>query len=370
MSDPAAPRRILVVCLRRLGDALLTTALLATLRRGFPDAAIDVLTLRASTPALEGNADVRRVISLDERAGWRETLRAIGLRRYDLALSSLVSDRSHLVAALAAPRRVTIVPNPGEPGARWKRWLSQRWTPLDLHVTHCVIQYLRLAELLGLAPVYELAPPRPTDTAALDTLLGTGWRSRRYVVMHPAPFFPYKGWTREGWRASMAWCRAQGLEIVVTGGPAPAERAYLDELLGGLAERDGVQDLAAKLRFAELVPLLENARAFVGPDTSVTHLAAVSGAPTVALFGPSSAVTWGPWPRGFQGGGRSPWAASRPLQQAGNVWLLQGIEHCVPCLQEGCERHPQSRADCLDRLPASRVIAALEQALASMAGRV
>ena len=40
---PAKPR-ILVVSLRRIGDALLTTPLIRSLRRAWPDAAIDVLT--------------------------------------------------------------------------------------------------------------------------------------------------------------------------------------------------------------------------------------------------------------------------------------------------------------------------------------
>jgi heptosyltransferase-3 len=39
----------------------------------------------------------------------------------------------------------------------------------------------------------------------------------------------------------------------------------------------------------------------------------------------------------------------------------------VPCLQEGCARHQQSRSACLDELPAARVIAAVDEALASVA---
>ena len=39
-----AHSRILVVSLRRIGDALLTTPLIRSLRRAWPDAKIDVLT--------------------------------------------------------------------------------------------------------------------------------------------------------------------------------------------------------------------------------------------------------------------------------------------------------------------------------------
>jgi hypothetical protein len=36
----------------------------------------------------------------------------------------------------------------------------------------------------------------------------------------------------------------------------------------------------------------------------------------------------------------------------------------VPCLGEGCDKHPDSRAQCLDELPAQRVIDVVEQVLA------
>ncbi|MCI3953940.1 MAG: hypothetical protein K0R53_3440, partial [Burkholderiales bacterium] len=46
-----------------------------------------------------------------------------------------------------------------------------------------------------------------------------------------------------------------------------------------------------------------------------------------------------------------------------NVTLLQGLASCAPCLNEGCERNIASFSDCLQELPASRVIAAIAAAL-------
>jgi len=43
------------------------------------------------------------------------------------------------------------------------------------------------------------------------------------------------------------------------------------------------------------------------------------------------------------------------------VVLLQGTITCVPCHLEGCDRHIESYSDCLQQLPASRVIAAVEE---------
>jgi UDP-glucose:(heptosyl)LPS alpha-1,3-glucosyltransferase len=47
-------------------------------------------------------------------------------------------------------------------------------------------------------------------------------------------------------------------------------------------------------------------------------------------------------------------------QRVNNVVLLQGEGDCVPCLDEGCERHIASLSDCLQQIPATSVIAAIK----------
>jgi heptosyltransferase-3 len=115
-----------------------------------------------------------------------------------------------------------------------------------------------------------------------------------------------------------------------------------------------------KLTWPQLSGLLANARIYVGPDTSVTHLAAATGCLTVAIYGPTDPRLWGPWPaRGLN----VPWPASGAVAQRGNVWLVQNPLPCMPCQLEGCERRLDSDSACLDELPPSRVIEAVMTAL-------
>jgi len=107
---------------------------------------------------------------------------------------------------------------------------------------------------------------------------------------------------------------------------------------------------------------MAHARLFVGPDTSVTHLAAATGCPTVALFGPTDPRLWGPVPAA----GLNPmWAASGTIQHRENVWLVQHPLPCLPCQEEGCERHVASFSKCLDGLAPAQVLRAVDAALAS-----
>jgi len=346
---PAKPR-ILVVTLRRIGDVLLTTPLIRSLRRAWPEAAIDVLVFAGTAGIVEGNPDIDRVIAMSGRPTMAETLRLLARlwRRYDLAISTQSGDRPTLFAVAAGRTHVglTAADGPGL-GHRLKRALLHRVTP-GASNTHRVEQMLRLTDTLGIARVPELVCPAAGPMAPIDT-------GENYAVIHAAPMYRYKQWTPAGWRALAAGLAQRGVSVVAISGPDEAERRYLEELWRGVA---AVHPAA----WPATVSLLQMARVYVGPDTSVTHLAAASGCPTVALFGPMDPRVWGPWP---VGGLDPPWQASGAIQHRGNVWLVQNPLPCVPCTFEGCERHIDSASVCLEELSAEQVLAAVDQALAS-----
>src|SRR5260221_14515568 len=86
--------RILVVALRRLGDVLLTTPLIRSLKQAFPDAAIDALVFAGTEGILAGNPDLAGVITMSPRVATNNLWLARALwRRYDLAVSTQSADR-------------------------------------------------------------------------------------------------------------------------------------------------------------------------------------------------------------------------------------------------------------------------------------
>jgi heptosyltransferase-3 len=357
-----APRRILVIGLRRIGDLLLATPLIRSLKQAWPKARIEVLLPAGTQGIFEGNPDIDATIVFQRGQGAAALIRRLW-RRYQLAVNLQPEDRGHFLALLASARRVSIVPSPGQPGWRWKRWLSSRWVAVDLHQTHAVIQYLQLADALGIARCTELVAPRRAAAGSDGDTLTKPDRPP-YAVVHPAPMYRYKAWSESGWAALIAHLVGHGLRVVITGGPDPAERLLAKRLADRSGQAGSIEIVAGQLSLAELSPLLEHAALFVGPDTATTHLAAATGVPMIALFGPSNPCAWGPWPLGCSIHDRSPWQFRGELQRNANVSLLQG-DHarrpgCIPCLQEGCEMRRDSPADCLDQLSAARVIAEAE----------
>jgi lipopolysaccharide heptosyltransferase III len=348
---PARPR-ILVVILRRLGDVLLATPLVRTIRRGFPQARLDILVFRGSERILKGNPDVDDVMTMPERPSAGETLALVRSlwRRYDLVVSTQAGDRPTFFALVAGRRRVGLVPSAGETGAWWKRH-AHHIAVLAEPGSHRVTQLLALATALGLEHAPDIVCPQGTAADEVDP-------PRPYAVLHANPFYRYKRWTDAGWRGLARGLAERGLAVVATEGRDPAERAYVDALWAA-ADPPVIRE-RGRLDWGGLTALLGGAAVYIGPDTSMTHLAAGSGCPTVALYGPTSPRLVGPWP---VGGLAEPWEHAGTVQHRGNVWVVQNPLPCLPCEKLGCEGHLDSYSRCLDELPARSVLSAVDQAL-------
>ena len=356
------PNSVLLIATRLIGDVLLNTPLLRSMRLAWPQARIDVLVFKSTASILDGNPDCDRVISVDPRADGtakRQLARQL-FRRYDLAVTTQGGDRPYLYALLAAPRRLGLIGDTGLKTA-WKR-ASAECVQLDDLYTHTVAQNLVLAERLGIAPCHEVVPPVDAEAeTVLDRHLPFDWRREPFAVLHPFPNWRYKRWTEAGWLALLADLRDRGWRVVLSGGPDAEEVASCATLAA--ASGGTAISLAGQASFGTLARLLTEARCYIGPDTSTTHLAAACGTPTLAMFGPSNPVKWGPWPKGCASY-PSPWVMrAQPWQRVGNVLLLQGADDCVPCRNEGCDRHTGSESRCLTELPAAAVIAALNALL-------
>jgi heptosyltransferase-3 len=408
MSPLALPERprILVVALRRLGDVLFATPLIAAIRAAWPQASIDALVFDDTAGILAGNPDLDGIVVMPAR---RTALQGLALalklaRRYDLAISTQSGDRPTAFALIAGRHRVGPIDR-GMRGALRQLLLTR--SVVAEPGRHRLEEMHRLADVLGIARVGHLVCPRaaspsprsrgegrgeglslpaqtrgeaPSPAPSLPSPASGGGRGGRdlsphaargestaqwkganpYAVVHAAPNFVYKRWTRDGWRALAAGLGDRGLKIVATGGPAADERALLDGVWDGC----DVMRLDGQLSWPQTAALIAGARVYVGPDTSVTHLAAASGCPTVALYGPTDPRLWGPVPAG----GLDPmWEARGTIQQRGNVWLVQNPQPCQPCHQEGCDRHIASHSRCLDELTSAQVLRAVDAALASQA---
>jgi len=354
------PRTILVTSTRRLGDVLVATALVRSFKAQWPSAQIDMLVFEGTQSVLEGNPDVRRVITVAPQARRMERFSDMLTRwwQYDLACATLDSDRALLYTWSAGRTRIGVM------DAQNEKWLARtlmHGVTSDHHLSmHIVSANVALAPLVGVRPHAQLVAPRIGPDSASHTRFASHFGTRfdaltsgKLVVLHPYPMYRYKQWTIEGWGALARWLHQQGFDVALSGGPAQAERDYAAQVIA--AAGVPVLNLVGALRFAETAEMMRRACLYVGPDTGATHVAAACGIPVIALYGPTDPVRWAPWPirrAAFD----EPWPRHGSGLR-GNVYLIQGEKDCVPCRGEGCDKHRDSISRCLTEIPAQRVIA-------------
>lgn len=353
--------RILVVSSGQIGDLLLTTPLIRATRRRWPGAQIDVLGFKDAMGMLRGNPDVHELIEVPRGSGWRESkplIRSLW-RRYDLALITDGSDRTHLVGWIAGRLRSGLVPMRASTGW-WKRLLLNHAVTIVGH--HVADEKHRL-----LAPWLPSPSARESADAVvapralpLPPEIATVLRSS-YVVIHVPSMWSYKQWPLAHYRQLVDALLADGRQVILTGGPSAEDRDKVAEV-AALDDPPALVNVSGRMNFGEIAMLLGGSSLYIGPDTSITHLAAACNVPVIALFGPTSPQQWGPRPGPPCAAGQTDPAPLSYQQRAarqrvGRVIMMQGPNACVPCNRAGCDDRRDSRSECLEQLTPQRVIA-------------
>lgn len=252
--------RILFVTSNRLGDAVLSTGLLDHLLRAYPGARYTIVCGPVAEGIFARMPNRERTIVLRKQPHGRHWLglwAAVAPHLWDL----VVDIRGSALAWLVPTKRRAIFRRVGGP------------------------KVSELGAILDLSP-----PPLPvawidqSDRSFVAALLPD-----KILVLAPTANWAPKVWPAERFAAVARAFPA--LTPVVLGAPGAAERAMVAPVLAALP---GAVDLTGRLTLPQVSAVLERAVLFIGNDSGLMHMAAAAGAPTVGLFGPTDAATYGP----------------------------------------------------------------------------
>jgi ADP-heptose:LPS heptosyltransferase len=120
------------------------------------------------------------------------------------------------------------------------------------------------------------------------------WKiTRPYVILHPGSARREKLWKPERWAEVIDhFCRSNGIDLVLTSGPSPAEQANIAAIKNNVQQQ--IIDLSGKTDLLTLAALIAQARLLVTVDSAPMHLAAATRTPQVVLFGPTNPFHWRP----------------------------------------------------------------------------
>jgi ADP-heptose:LPS heptosyltransferase len=378
------PQRILVVQLDHLGDAVLSTPLIAELRGAYPEAVIDVLASPSNHEVFEADPNVNAVTVAErtwfERRPDRQGLlmavwglgRSLRGLRYDLGIDVRGDVLSILVLALAGvPRRVGWAMG----GGAFLLTDVEPWIP----GRHEVRSRLALLARLGITPdetVRVEVPISDNDRVLIARRLTDAWprrgprrteayahapRRRHLAVPRPQrqssaaaepitddpdwlhadrfstlpPLLAVhlgagnaaKRWPKHSWKVLIRRFLDSGWRVVVVGGIEDLPLSM------GLEPHDQLRDWTGTLTVTQTTALLERADLFIGADSGPAHLAASAGTLSVVLFsGTNQPRQWRAWSR--------------------HSLVLRHRVPCQPCHQKVC---PLADHPCMLGLSVDRV---------------
>ena len=308
---------ILLLQLKRIGDLVLTTPVIAALRDKFPEAVLTLIVSPEGAPLLPAITGVDRTYVIQRKLSDVKIFRAVSREKFDYCIDFTGNDRSALLAWLSgAQKRIastwTRVQSKFRAGA-YNEFVADRVSDL-----HTLDFHLTLVEPLGIrdaSTTIKLQVPAAAREKANEIR-----RAHRidhpFVIFHPGSARMEKFWHAQRWAEVIDYARTVlKFTPVLTSGNSALEQRHIAEIKSKLAQP--VIDLSGKIDLLTLTALIEQARMIVTVDTAPMHLAAAMETPQVILFGPTNPFHWRPRQSSaliLQGGSTSPVATFAPEQ--------------------------------------------------------
>jgi heptosyltransferase-1 len=288
------PRSILVIRLSAIGDIIMASGVIPSLRAAFPDARIAWLTEEGNEDLLRSNPRLDRVF-LWPRRRWRKLGRA-GRRRevwrefrqlrkdlksqqFDWILDLQGLMKSGAWAWLAGGRRRI-----GLGSKEGSRWLMTETVARDMDSPLIGKEYRRLMEVLRAEPDRFSMDIAVSEEAAGDaaSLLEQAGITGRFAVFCPFTTRPQKHWFDDRWAQLAARVREEtGLVPLLVGGPGDLTRG---EDIAADSEGRAV-NFSGRTRLDQCAALIRSADLVIGVDTGMTHMGIAMNRPTLTLLG-------------------------------------------------------------------------------------
>lgn len=280
----AEPKRVLIVQFRRLGDVVLSTALLETLAHTFPNARRDYVVGAQGAPLVRGHPLIDNLLEGNEKnpVGMLRTVRA---NRYDWIIDAQSTPGTAQLTFLSgAPVRAG--------------WGLRGWSALYTHVLprdgrpaeYAGRERQRLLELLGVP--YSGALPRLhlTEDERLqgEQELGLAGAPAPRVGLVVSASMPSKEWRIEGFAEVADSLTDLGIAPVIFQFPGDEQKVAAVRARSRSAVVLPVDDAR------QFLQLVSGCSALVAGDTGPVHMATALDIPTVTIYGPYPPLIWNP----------------------------------------------------------------------------
>lgn len=268
-------KRILVITLSNLGDIVLTTPVIATLRNEFPDSRIDVLVGPPGKAVFEKDKNIFKVIPYDKHMPITGKVR-LQMKLKKLNYDLIVDLRNTVLGLLIGPkyRTSTIQSFPAE-------------------VIHSIDKHLHRLRSLGMEKLLRrpYIQVMPEDEAHVSGLLKSSGVKEDFVVINSGAKSHLKRWTQEGFAAVADRLAGEcNVDVIFIGSKED------EDIVSGVMKKmkHKGHNFAEKTNVRQLGHLLKRAKLLITNDSAPLHIGCACGTRVLAIFGPTDPRKYGP----------------------------------------------------------------------------
>jgi heptosyltransferase-2 len=319
--DKKKIKRILLITLTNIGDIILTTPVIAALKKEFPDAQLDIMVGPLGRDIFVSHPEVARVIIYDKHIPLQEKRRLIQKlkgARYDL----VVDLRNTLFSLLIGPKYRTSPIQLGPKNALHKK---------DFHLWK-----LRFLGIDTQDASFSIHVTKE-DQDYVDRLLTNIPNRDRLIAISPTAKSLIKRWEGGGFaKVGDMLAKESGVSLVMIGDKQ--DREAIDEIINGMESKP--LNFAGLTSIPQLAALLSASRLLITNDSAPMHVGCAVGTNVLAIFGPTDPVKYGP--------------------RGKNDKIIKKDLDCSPCEVAQCKR----KHECMKAISADEVYEAAKGILA------
>ena len=293
---------ILLIQLKRIGDLVLTTPAISALRATFPDARLYLAVSRDVVGLVPAMKEIDQTFAIRRNLADIGIASSIALKKFDYCIDFTRNDRSAFLSFLSHAKKRVVSSRVRRRAPLRRRAYNEfvEHRMRDMHTIDYNLSLLRPLGINGLEPKVHLDFPASARLEA-DQLLAASKIERPFVIFHPGSARAEKFWEPERWAEVISHTLDDHrLDAVLTGGTSSLEQTHLHKIMASLprpsenSAAGSLVDLSGKMDLLALGALIGQACLLVTVDSAPVHLAAATGTPQIALFGPTNPYHWRP----------------------------------------------------------------------------
>ncbi len=321
--------RVLIIKPSSLGDIIHALPAVSLIRRRYPDAHIAWLVNTGFASLLQNCPLIDEIIPFPRHEFCKlpALIKRLRQNQYNLVVDFQGLLRSGLLSAVTgARRRVGFAAPLAREGAHFA---YNETVPVTCH--HAVDRNLLIARHLGCDMTEPIEFPLGSTDACRRSVATLLAGITAPIAINPAARWLTKFWGDDKFAALIRQLPAE--RIILTGAASEATR------IAGIAPE--CRNLAGQTDLAQLTEVYRRCAVVITNDSGPMHLAAATGTPVVAIFGPTDPALTGPYGKQHRA-------------------LRAGIA-CSPCLSPRCRHTP--RMECMKLVTVDQVLAAVRPLL-------